>query len=562
MTARHLILGLDGADLSVIEGFGRKALPNLFALMDRGAFARLESVMPPATLPNWTTFLTGADPGMHGVFDFTTRTGYRVAFTAGSVRETPTIMARLDRMGLTCACVSFPGTWPPERLSKGVFISGWDSPVAFSADKSFVWPPAVYDEIVSRFGTPSFDDVDEFEADSEGWHDALPNALCNRIARKVDLGQWLMDTKNWDVFALYFGESDTAAHHLWSLHDPKSPRRPEGMASTAPSPLLPVYRALDDAVGVLTDAAGHGVEITIVSDHGSGGAGDKVLYLNRALEEAGLLTFRPQRATQTALRLAKDVALTRLPPAMRERVFRLAGSMLPGWVESEARFGGIDMGKTAAFSDELNYFPAVHLNLAGREPAGTVRPEEIPAVRRNLERALLALRDPWTGGPVVNAIHHRDEIYRGPHVSRAPDFILELALDAGYSYNLMPTASAPAGTGAWRKLGRDEYLGRKGRSLPGSHRARGTFIAAGPRVRATGEVRAKMADATATLLARANIAVPQDTSGRVMWSVLRDDVPQRDALAPQTMPNVDSTERGPQDDARVEARLRALGYID
>ena len=87
MSAKHIVLGLDGADMDLMEALGAAQLPTLFGLMERGAWARLESVQPPATLPNWTTFLTGLDPGQHGVFDFTTRDGYRVAFTAGTVRD-------------------------------------------------------------------------------------------------------------------------------------------------------------------------------------------------------------------------------------------------------------------------------------------------------------------------------------------------------------------------------------------------------------------------------------------------------------------------------------------
>ncbi|MDH4281239.1 MAG: alkaline phosphatase family protein, partial [Myxococcales bacterium] len=100
MGARALVIGLDGFDLSLVEKFGQRRLPNLHALMARGVFASLESVQPPATLPNWTTFLTGVDPGQHGVFDFTTRRGTEVRFTAGTVREVPTLFGRLDDQGL------------------------------------------------------------------------------------------------------------------------------------------------------------------------------------------------------------------------------------------------------------------------------------------------------------------------------------------------------------------------------------------------------------------------------------------------------------------------------
>jgi predicted AlkP superfamily phosphohydrolase/phosphomutase len=100
MSARHLVIGLDGADVDVIERMGRDALPTLFALREKGAWARLRSVVPCATLPNWTTFLTGVDPGTHGVFDFTTRVGTRIAFTGGTLRAVPTsILASSIRSG-------------------------------------------------------------------------------------------------------------------------------------------------------------------------------------------------------------------------------------------------------------------------------------------------------------------------------------------------------------------------------------------------------------------------------------------------------------------------------
>jgi predicted AlkP superfamily phosphohydrolase/phosphomutase len=347
MGARSLILGLDGADVSVIEELGPTRLPNLHAHMKMGAWARLESVRPPATLPNWTTFLTGMDPGRHGVFDFTTRDGYGVRFTAGTVRETPTWIARLDALGKRCACVGFPGTWPPEPLEHGIFLSGWDAPVAFEADRSFVWPEALFDRIVDRFGPMDFD-VGEFDADADGWHDGLADLLVAKIERKVELAQWLLDPASsgpggdraaaeWDVFAFYFGESDTVAHHLWAHHDSGSPRHPSGASAKSRTGLGRVYEALDRAVGALVQAAGPGVELTLVSDHGSGGSSDKVLYLNRALEAAGLLKSAP-RSVLPWSRLAKDAALTLLPPRLKERLFRAYGARLPSWLESRARF--------------------------------------------------------------------------------------------------------------------------------------------------------------------------------------------------------------------------------
>jgi len=67
-----LVLALDGATFSVIEPLvaaGR--LPNLARAMREGVFAPLPSVLPPVTFPAWSSFMTGLEPGEHGVFDFT-----------------------------------------------------------------------------------------------------------------------------------------------------------------------------------------------------------------------------------------------------------------------------------------------------------------------------------------------------------------------------------------------------------------------------------------------------------------------------------------------------------
>ena len=572
VSARALVIGLDGFDLGVVEQFGAARLPNLHALMRRGVFAALESVQPPATLPNWTTFLTGVDPGRHGVFDFTTRRGYQVRFTAGTVREAPTVFKRLDALGLRCACLSFPATWPPEELRHGVFVSGWDAPVAFEADRSFIWPPSLYDETVERFGTPTFDDVDEFHADEPGWIDRLPDKLVQRVERKTEWARWLLGRDRWDVFAVYFGESDTASHYLWAHHDPKSPRRPADVSEKQQSSLLRVYQALDQALGALLESAGgEEVSVTVLSDHGSGGSSDKVVYLNRILAEHGLLHFHEKRHSIGAS--LKEIALRRFPPRLRERLFRMGNAWLPSRLESNVRFGAIDMSKTIAFSDELNYFPGIYLNVAGREPQGVVRPEHESEAVLRVRSALLETRDPWSGRPVFRDVLRREEHFEGPFLDRAPDLLLDLHLDAGYSYNVMPSEpaarAAPWGqsrstghqpaSSPFRRLADHEKLGKKGRSLPGSHRPRGFMALAGPSVRPAGRIDAQIADLTATLLCGLGVSVPPVFQGRVLWEALAATNDTRIKPLPKPQPSV---RRATRNEGLVESRLRALGYIE
>lgn len=544
MPAKNLIIGFDGMDLDLVHRFGPEVMPNLFAQMSRGVVARLESVKPPATLPNWASFLCAADPAEHGVFDFTSRDDYGVRFSGGTIRELPTILARLDAIGKRCACLAFPGTWPPEQLEHGVFMSGWDSPVAFKADASFVHPPEFYKSVVQRFGVPTFDDVNEFEADKAGWHERLPSALESRIEKKGELCSWMLK-EDWFAFAVYFGESDTASHHLYSLHDANSPRHVHGMASDG---LQRVYAALDHQLGQLLRLAGD-CELTIVSDHGSGGSSDKILYLNRALAEAGVLRFG--KSGSGLFTKAKSTALRVLPPLLKEKLFNFAGGVLPNMVESNARFGAIDFSATRAFSDELNYFPAIHFNELGRESEGIVDASHRAELFAELRQVLGQIRDPWTGQNVVREVWRREDLFSGPYLERAPDVLLEFELDAGYSYNLAPSA----GPGPiWTKIEASEFLGRKGRSMPGAHRNHGIYVASGPQIHGRGSIELSMPQAGALTLLRAGMRPP--SVQQLPWHILALEGARVD------LSRVSMT-KSPVFDERIAARhLRKLGYID
>ena len=53
-----------------------------------------------------------------------------------------------------------------------------------------------------------------------------------------------------------------------------------------------VYATLDRTVGEMVEMAPPGTTVLLVSDHGFGGTGDRVLHVNRYLAEKGFLAFR------------------------------------------------------------------------------------------------------------------------------------------------------------------------------------------------------------------------------------------------------------------------------
>jgi len=561
--ARVLLLGVDGADPDLIAAWTEAGELPCFARLTRGGLSGRAQVFPlVSTLPAWTSVLTGATPGRHGVLDFTRRRGYRVEFVGGAVRRVGTVASHLDAAGLRVASLGFPATYPPEELLHGVVIAGWDSPVASSADRSFVQPAEMHERLLEALGPRVLDfeepGVDELRPRVAGGHDVFARGLERRARRRASVASWLMKRSRWDLLALYFGETDTAAHHLWPAHDPASPRRPRGFPPVRghEDPLLQVYRAVDSALAELIEQA-RPEAVVLVSDHGSGGASDKVLYLNRWLAEAGLQR-RSRRLDAHVVARARDQVPGLLPASVRDALFSAFGRALPTLVESRTRFGGIDFGHTVAFSEELPYAPSVWLNVVGREPSGVVpEAQRIEAARHVARRLERELRDPWTGAPVVDRAWLREEVLEGPAVEDAPDLILELALDGGYTYALLPSARGPSGCGPWRRLAHEELLGRKGRAMAGSHRPAALLSVWGAGAGVGHLEGARLEDVTPTVCSLLGVPWPAWSEGR--------------SLVAAGTGRAESSESGddapgqPLDRAGaavLSERLRRLGYLD
>ncbi len=177
------------------------------------------------------------------------------------------------------------------------------------------------------------------------------------------------------------------------------------------------------------------------------------------------------------------------------------------------------------------------LNLAGREAEGSVAAADRERVLRDVIDALLDWKLPG-GGPVVARARRREEVYTGPFVERAPDVVVELALDEGYGLSLVPTPWREARSGSVRTLGPGALGGGRGRGMNGTHRPHGLLLAVGPGRERLAAVRSLAELAPACLRA---VGIPWPT-----------DAPQDPAPRPYTA----------EEEAEVAARLRALGYLD
>jgi len=468
-----LVLALDGLDPDLFASF-REHMPNLSSLADEGIFCPLKSTTPPMTFPAWSSFLTGVNPGKHGIFDFTERIPGKlgVRFLNATRRKCPGFLKILSDNGFCVGSVGVPTTFPPESLS-GFQISGFDTPLPSKADISYVNPPNLVKKIDKELGGYYFGNFNEGRINS-GWHETVLEKMLGSIAKKRDLVRLLVREYPLDVLVLHIGETDTVGHHFWSFCDPESPRHTSDSKHNLRDAIQKVYRAADQLTGNLLDDLDP--ESTLIaSDHGMGGTSDRMIFLNNYLSEHGLLQFSESNSSVALMGHLKKAGMKWIPYRFQQALFKLADGKIASNIESVERFSGIDWQNTLVHSEELNYFPAISFNLKDRDPFGVVSRCELSTVFNRVRDCLLDWKDPFEGSPVVKNVLKCEEVYSGSETKFAPDIILELNKPSGYSYALGKSATQQDGTTV-KKISADQYIGFKGASMNGSHRQFGTVI--------------------------------------------------------------------------------------
>jgi predicted AlkP superfamily phosphohydrolase/phosphomutase len=560
--AKLVVLGLDGATFDVVLPWVQAGkLPHFACLLNRGISGRLRSTVPPMSPPAWNSFMTGMNPGKHGIYDFTGRKphSYETHFINASWRRAPTIWHYLSRAGKRVAVLSVPFTYPPEPVN-GVMISGMDAPgVAGLVDRSATYPPDLCDELKAHVGDyPMGPNLFAYTDPAD-----MVDAAVRTIEQKTAAARYLYHKEDWDFFMFVLGETDAASHRFWRYGDPASPLR-DGTTRGAKvaHALLTVYEKADEMIGQFMALAAPDTTLIVMSDHGNGGNSDKAVYLNRWLESQGLLRFKMVNGfVKAGVERAKQFGLRVLPPHIKRAIYRL--TKIPDLMESWTRFAAIDWTRTQAYSEETPYYPSIWINLQGREPRGTVKPADYERLREHIMAQLAAWRNPYSGEKMIQRVHRREELYAGPHVEQAPDLTIEWELDHGYSYLFRPSAGsrrAPV-----HQLAGDE----RRRVKSGDHRDEGIFLASGPHFTGPCEIKeASILDLAPTLLYLLGLPIPPEMDGRVLTQLFPDAYLARHPIHAGHAGGLGSGfDEPPRDYSAAEAeairsRLQGLGYIE
>jgi predicted AlkP superfamily phosphohydrolase/phosphomutase len=192
-----------------------------------------------------------------------------------------------------------------------------------------------------------------------------------------------------DATFVYLSDIDLQCHMLWRHADPKypglgHPARDPAVAAAHAHDIERFYQDVDAALGRVRERLPAGTRLVVMSDHGFQPYTRK-FHLNAWLRDQGYLVL-------------KDGART-------------------GRIGLE----DVDWSRSRAYGIGFN---GLYLNLAGREPRGSVRAEEAPALLAEIAARLEAERDPVNGEAIVLRAHPAAEAFHGERAGEGPDLVV------------------------------------------------------------------------------------------------------------------------------------------
>lgn len=546
-----LIFGIDGGTFDLALPWIREGrLPTLKRLMDRGVSCELTVDLPPVTVPNWPSFMTGKNAGKHGVVHWFIR---KEGQWEWSLASSDAIKAKMlweiaGEKGRKSIVVNVPATYPPRPID-GIMVTGLLTP---PMAKDFVHPPEVKDELEARFGKYSLYSSMTYQP---GREDLFFESVLRGLDERFAATMYLMKEHPWDIFTIVYGESDLMQHMFWKFIDPHHPLYVKEMADKYGDGVAKIYEKIDAILGEYLREAGEDTQVIVMSDHGADPFYQK-FFTNNWLIDLGFMkikkgfvsglkhwAFRRGFTINTMYRLFLKMGFINWTNKVSRN--ESAESLVRKLFLS---YEDVDWEKTTAFA--FGGFGQIYMNV--KNDGATMSGGETASYGEARDRIIAGLREIMIPGvgPLVEEIYTREELYWGPNTSVLPDIVFiprKGYLDPGdfeFSSN---------------KRFDDAILGS------GTHSRRGLFIMSGPAVRHSPDFAgATIHDIAPTALYLAGVPVPGDMDGRILLETLTDewlddhpplyDESSGDLTGPSHTYSADEEED-------IKKQLKGLGYL-
>lgn len=334
--------------------------------MRRGSYGRLESVVPPITVPAWACMMTGEDPGALGIYGFRNRKDYSYdglgMVTSASVKS-PAIWDLLGAEGRNSIVVGVPPSYPP-RPACGQVVSCFMTP---SAQSAYTWPASLKGELEQQVG-PYLFDVTDFRTNDKA---KLLQRIYEVTDQKFAIARYLMTHKPWELCVFVDMGPDRLHHGFWKFWDREHIRYTPGNPFEAA--FEEYYAALDRQIAQVLALVDDDTAVLVVSDHGAKRM-DGAICVNEWLRREGYLVLKET----------------------------------PSGVQ-KLEASSVDWRRTRAWG-EGGYYSRLALNVKGREPDGVVDAAAYEPLRDELIEGLQRLGDEQ-GHPIGTRVYRPEELY-------------------------------------------------------------------------------------------------------------------------------------------------------
>jgi len=496
------VIGLDGLSANMIAQY-RDELPVLDRLLSDGASGTLQSTLPPVTLPAWTTFSTGKDPGRHGMYNMTEITS---EYESSPVSPNTSEGALYDAIDES-VFVNLQGAYGREPRGDALLIPGSAPSVdAALPDEIKLWEEA------NQYRVKRNADLDP---------DPYVEDLISISEARFDMARRAADEYDPELLFVLFSSPDWLFHYLGSRGD-------ESM-------IAPLMSYLDEVLEWFLENADN---LMIMSDHGFERK-HTAAYPNKILENEGLLSTRPPEDSSASARLTVRLIkqFTKRSDLAHELVRRTYNRFIHTELAEnlyQAKEEDINFEETVAWHDGWG---VVYLN-DDYFAQSTVSDANYEEVRQSVIDTLSDSTHPDTGEQLFRDVLPGEEVYQGTK-GVVPDVVIDP--EPGVMLYQSPMQD---------KIASKTHIY--------NHRRAGIYAGIGEAFDGT-SLDAEIQDIAPTVLHLLDRPVPKDMDGIVLTDALTDnrEVERRDSIEPgKVFSHTD------EDQEEIRDQLADLGYLE
>ncbi len=416
-----VVLGLDtGDEPSIRRWLGEGRLPTIGSIVERGIHGRTGGPETVCEYGMGLTLFSGVSRREHGYYYFRQLASgsYDLEAVEPPVSAAPPFWSTLRESGERVLVVDVPDTRPLPGLA-GLQLADWATHHG-SVNEPASEPPELLDRVRREFGPRVI--LKGNPAATERENLELRDRVLDRVRRKGELVNALLDDGGFDAIVVFFSETDLASHRFWSY-------RAEAEGSDPGHPLRhairDVYEAVDAEMGRILDRVGT-CDAFVVSLYGIRDEYPTSTLIESFLERLGYHV--PADGPAPGSPGFDPLAIARR--IVPERIRRALSARLPATAQEELLARrlreGTDWGRTTAFAVPSLFTSFVRVNLRGREPEGIVAPgAEYRDLLDRIEADLRVLVDADTGEPAVAGVHRSVDLFGEDPPDHLPDLFVE-----------------------------------------------------------------------------------------------------------------------------------------